>query len=67
MSTHPHPRLEGPTNTPDGISSAGPAPATDGNGAPRVVARQGVRTALRPDPHTTVPLRHALDDRRNAA
>lgn len=67
MSTHPHPRLEGLTNTPDGISSAGPAPAPVGSGALRVVARQGVRSALRPNPHSTVPLRHALDDRRNAA
>lgn len=67
MSTHPHPRLEGPTNAPDGASSAGLAPTPAGGGAPRVVARQGVPSALRPDPHATVPLWHALADRRNAA
>ncbi|MFF1338145.1 hypothetical protein ACFVYT_09560 [Streptomyces sp. NPDC058290] len=51
MSTHPHPRLEGPANTPDGTSPAEPAPATAGSGAPRVIARQGVPSSFRPDPH----------------
>ncbi|MFF3859186.1 hypothetical protein [Streptomyces sp. NPDC002209] len=50
MSTHPHPRLEGTASTPDGISSAGPAPAAVGSGAPRVVARQGVPSAVCLDP-----------------
>ncbi|WP_327414426.1 hypothetical protein [Streptomyces sp. NBC_01233] len=49
MSTQPHPRLEGPTQTPTGPSSAEPAPAADGSGALKVVA-EGVLSSLRPDP-----------------
>ncbi|MFD8148223.1 hypothetical protein [Streptomyces sp. NPDC059708] len=46
MSAHPHPRLEGPTPTPAGISPAEPAPAKDSRGAPKVVA-EGVLSVLR--------------------
>ncbi|WP_329313331.1 hypothetical protein OG723_12225 [Streptomyces sp. NBC_01278] len=48
MSAYLHARLEGPTNAPDGISSAEPASAAVGSGAPRVVARQGVPSSVRP-------------------
>ncbi|MFI2257500.1 hypothetical protein [Streptomyces tubercidicus] len=37
--------------TPDHISSAEPAPAHVGSGAPKVAARKGVLSALRPNPH----------------
>ncbi|MGW7572876.1 hypothetical protein [Streptomyces sp. NPDC054765] len=37
--------------TRDRISSAEPAPTPTGSGAPRVVARQGVLSALRRDQH----------------
>ncbi|MFJ9410837.1 hypothetical protein [Streptomyces sp. NPDC101393] len=37
--------------TPDRINSAEPARTPSGSGAPRVVARQGVLSAVRPDPH----------------
>ncbi|MER6316300.1 hypothetical protein ABT237_21345 [Streptomyces sp. NPDC001581] len=49
MSTRPRPRLEGPTLAPTGRSSAEPAPATDGNGAPKVVA-EGVPSSVRSNP-----------------
>ncbi|MFI9076834.1 hypothetical protein ACIGW8_10115 [Streptomyces sioyaensis] len=38
--------------TTDHTSSAKPAPTPTGNSAPKVAARQGVLSALRPDPHT---------------
>ncbi|MFJ5802535.1 hypothetical protein [Streptomyces decoyicus] len=36
-------------------SPAEPDRAPAGSGAPKVVARQGVPSAVRPDPHTTTP------------
>ncbi|WP_405789683.1 hypothetical protein OG753_21340 [Streptomyces sp. NBC_00029] len=49
MSAQPHPRLEGPTQTPTGPSSAEPAPAMGGSGALKVVA-EGVLSSVRTDP-----------------
>lgn len=51
MSPRSHPPTKSLTPTPTGASSAEPAPATDGSGAPKVVARKGVLSAVRPDPH----------------
>ncbi|MFD9371428.1 hypothetical protein ACFWA6_27530 [Streptomyces sp. NPDC060020] len=50
MSTHQHPPANSPAPTPTGISPADPALATDGSGAPKVVA-EGVISSVRPDPH----------------
>ncbi|MCX4541914.1 hypothetical protein [Streptomyces sp. NBC_01565] len=51
MSPREHAPANSPTLTPTGTSHANPAPAQDGSSAPKVVARQGVPSALRPDPH----------------
>ncbi|GAA4910283.1 hypothetical protein ACFPM3_11270 [Streptomyces coeruleoprunus] len=51
MRTRPHPRLEGHAVAATGPSPAEPALASDGSGAPKVVARQGVLSALRSDTH----------------
>src|SRR3954471_6993352 len=45
------PDLKSPTGTRDGRSLAEPAPDTAASGAPKVVARQGVPSAVLPDPH----------------
>ncbi|MCX5296844.1 hypothetical protein OG898_10115 [Streptomyces sp. NBC_00193] len=50
MSHRPRSSLKSLTQTPTGPSSAEPAPAADGSGAPKVVA-EGVPSSLRPDPH----------------
>jgi hypothetical protein len=51
MTNETTPRLKRPTTTPDQPSTAEPADSTTGRSAPEVVARQGVQSARRPDPH----------------
>ncbi|MFJ6788839.1 hypothetical protein [Streptomyces angustmyceticus] len=51
MTTPPRPPLKSLPATPERPSSAEPAPAPPGSGAPKVVA-EGVLSVLRPDPHT---------------
>ncbi|WP_405780725.1 hypothetical protein [Streptomyces sp. NBC_00859] len=51
MSTPPRPRLESHPPT-SGPSLAGPARAASGGGAPKVVGRKAVPTAVRPDQQT---------------
>nr|WP_239115858.1 hypothetical protein [Streptomyces sp. SID8499] len=50
MSDHPRPLLKSITPTPDRVSAAEPAAPMTAVGEPKGVARQGVPTALRPDP-----------------
>ncbi|MEU8462657.1 hypothetical protein [Streptomyces sp. NPDC029003] len=50
MNHHPRSSLKSLTQPPTSPSSAEPTPAADGSGAPKVVARQGVPSAVRPDP-----------------
>lgn len=50
MSEQPRFSLKSITHAPTGPGSAEPAPATDGIGAPKVVA-DGVPSSVRPDPH----------------
>ncbi|MGW2518709.1 hypothetical protein ACWC09_17175 [Streptomyces sp. NPDC001617] len=52
MSAPPRPRLKSIAATPDGPSAAPQPVDTTAVGAPKVAA-EGVRTALRPDPHTS--------------
>ncbi|MER5481886.1 hypothetical protein ABT024_01535 [Streptomyces sp. NPDC002812] len=49
MSTREHPPANSPPSTSTGIRPAEPTPATDGNGAPKVVA-EGVLSSVLPDP-----------------
>ncbi|MCP3758741.1 hypothetical protein [Streptomyces sp. TBY4] len=49
MSAREHPPANSPAPTPTGIKSAEPAPATDGNSAPKVVA-EGVLSSVRLNP-----------------
>ncbi|MFD4832612.1 hypothetical protein ACFWPV_22540 [Streptomyces uncialis] len=51
--TAPHPRDKGKstTSTTTRPSPADPTPATDSSSAPKIVAREGVPLAVRPDPH----------------
>lgn len=51
MSTARTPHLKSLPATPTGPRHAEPAPAAPGEGAAKVVA-EGVRVAVRPDPHT---------------
>lgn len=53
MTTAPRPALKSLTSTPDQPRPAEPTGAPAASGAPRIAARQGVRTACRPDPHPT--------------
>lgn len=52
MSTREHPPANSPRSAPAGISPAEPTAAPDGSGAPKVVARQGVLSAVCPDPRS---------------
>ncbi|WP_406285005.1 hypothetical protein [Streptomyces sp. NBC_00209] len=52
MSTARTPRLKSLPATPTGPRIAEPAPAAPGQGAAKVVGRQAVPVAVRPDPHT---------------
>ncbi|AWL39818.1 MULTISPECIES: hypothetical protein [unclassified Streptomyces] len=52
MSAAPNPHLKSLPATPTGPRLAGPAPATSGSGAPKVVGRKAVPTAVRPAPQT---------------
>ncbi|MFE1931361.1 hypothetical protein ACFW95_13500 [Streptomyces sp. NPDC059474] len=51
MSTPPRPHLKSLPHTPNQPSTAEPAQTRDGRSAPKNVARQGVPSAVRPDPH----------------
>ncbi|MFE1893631.1 hypothetical protein [Streptomyces microflavus] len=51
MNTPPPSALKSLTPTTTHPRTAEPAPAAPGSGAPKVVARQGVPVAVRPDPH----------------
>ncbi|WP_053607549.1 hypothetical protein [Streptomyces sp. MMG1522] len=51
MSTPPRSRLEGRPPTPR-LKAAEPAPAASDGGAPKVVGRKAVPTAVRPDQQT---------------
>ncbi|MFH8219832.1 hypothetical protein ACH4C2_11170 [Streptomyces sp. NPDC018057] len=50
MSPRPRPSLKSITPAPDRPCAAGPAAPQAGGGGLKVAARQGVPTALRPDP-----------------
>ncbi|WP_329559827.1 hypothetical protein OG711_25360 [Streptomyces uncialis] len=50
MNHHPSPRLECPTPTRNNRQTDAPLPPADPDG-PKAVARQGVVSVLRPDPH----------------
>lgn len=50
MTTPAAPRLEGQPTPPTDPNAAEPASACGGGGAPKVAA-EGVRSAVRPDPH----------------
>ncbi|MFP1627339.1 hypothetical protein ACLB9X_19730 [Streptomyces sp. 5K101] len=51
MTPRPDAPLKSLTCRPTGTAAAEPATAAPGEGAPKVVARQGVLSAVRPDPH----------------
>jgi hypothetical protein len=51
MTSPESPRLKSPTPPPTGTDPAEPAPGPTGRSAPKVAARQGVLSAVRPDPH----------------
>ncbi|MFI0905736.1 hypothetical protein ACH4TE_19720 [Streptomyces sioyaensis] len=53
MSTRPHPPLEGQPARSTGPNSAKPTCTPASSGAPKVAARKGVLSVLRPDPHTS--------------
>ncbi|MFJ6566729.1 hypothetical protein ACIQNU_04870 [Streptomyces sp. NPDC091292] len=55
MSTPSRPRLKSITTTPTRPSVAPQAVDTTAMGGPKVAARKGVPTAVRPDPQTTNP------------
>ncbi|MFE9385850.1 hypothetical protein ACFYMO_21910 [Streptomyces sp. NPDC007025] len=58
MSAHDSPRLKSIPTT-DRPSTAEPAAAPGGRGAPKNAARQGALSALRPDPHLS-NMRHPV-------
>ncbi|MFF8843795.1 hypothetical protein ACF08N_13915 [Streptomyces sp. NPDC015127] len=49
MTTPANAPLKSPTGQPTGTAAAEPAAPASGGGAPKVVARQGVLSAVRPD------------------
>lgn len=51
MTTRPDAPLKSLTSRPTGTAAAQPAAAASGAGAPKVVARQGVLSAVRSDQH----------------
>ncbi|NWF27484.1 hypothetical protein HW130_14630 [Streptomyces sp. PKU-EA00015] len=51
MTAQPDAPLKSLTGHPSGPTAAEPAAAAPGGGAPKVVARQGVHSAVRPDQH----------------
>ncbi|MEU5547356.1 hypothetical protein AB0G85_34155 [Streptomyces sioyaensis] len=53
MSTPPTTPLKSSSPTTGYARPAEPAPAPSGSGAPKGVARKGVLSVLRPDPHTS--------------
>ncbi len=72
MTTPPRPRLEGQPPTATGPRAAQPAALPTAVGEPTGAARQGVPSALRPDPHPgdghtahrdTCPLRNPQEGR----
>ncbi|MFH8684703.1 hypothetical protein [Streptomyces lydicus] len=52
MTARQHPPTKSPPVTPAPLSLAEPARTPSGSGAPKVAARKGVLSALRPDPQT---------------
>ncbi len=63
MTTPPNAPLKSLTGRPTDTAAAEPAAPAPGRGAPKVVARQGVLSAVRSDPHRAAP----AAGRRNAA
>lgn len=55
MTTTESPRLKSHTPATGQPRPAEPTATPTGRGAPKVVARQGVLSSLRPDPHPTTP------------
>ncbi|MEU0830483.1 hypothetical protein [Streptomyces sp. NPDC005969] len=53
MTTPRNPPIKSLPADPNRPSSAKPAPAASGSGAPKVVGREAVLSSVRPDPRTT--------------
>ncbi|MFG2861223.1 hypothetical protein [Streptomyces sioyaensis] len=53
MTPRQHPPTNSQLATSNNTISAEPAQATSGSGAPKIAARKGVLSVLRPDPHTS--------------